>query len=206
MAVAFDRVLGLVGLFLLATVVGVAGWGVLRDVKGRGFLLACSAGASLGVLVLFGVLGSRTLNNSRRFEAMLHGRRWGEQLRKLIGAFNGLRERPRLFFAVLGMSMFNHVFWCASLICIARAVGTHVAILEGVIVFPLAIFSNIFGVAGGFGVGTAGFDLMLSLFLGIRNGALIGLLFQSLSAASKLFGLPFYLASHARPRAGQAQA
>jgi hypothetical protein len=54
----------------------------------------------------------------------------------------------------------------------------------------------VFGVAGGFGVGTAAFDLILSQLLEIGNGALIGLLFQTLSGVAKLSGLPFYLASH----------
>jgi len=97
--------------------------------------------------------------------------------------------------AALALSVFNHVFWCVSLLCIARAVGNHVEWVKGFVVFPLAIFSNIFGVAGGFGVGTAAFDLFLSQLLGIANGALIGLLFQGLSAVSRLAGLPFYLAA-----------
>lgn len=59
--------------------------------------------------------------------------------------------------------------------------------------FPLAMSSNIFGVACGFGVGTAAFDLLLLKLLSIENSALIWLLFQTLSAMSRLVGLPFYL-------------
>jgi len=76
-----------------------------------------------------------------------------------------------------------------------KVVGVSVAPLKGLVVFPLALFSNLFGVAGGFGVGTAGFDLLLSQLLAIGNGALIGLLFQTLSALVRLVGLPFYLLS-----------
>ncbi|MEJ2034483.1 MAG: hypothetical protein P8Y63_15945, partial [Deltaproteobacteria bacterium] len=95
----------------------------------------------------------------------------------------------------LGLSVINHAFWCASLFCIVKAVGNTVEPMRGFVVFPLAIFSNIFGVAGGFGVGTAGFDLIFSQLLAISNGALIGLLFQTLSAFARLAGLPFYLFS-----------
>jgi hypothetical protein len=77
-----------------------------------------------------------------------------------------------------------------------------VPLVEGFAVFPLAILGNVFGVAGGFGVGTAAFDLILSQLLGIGNGALIGLLFQTLNGIAKLSGLPFYLASH-KNSAGQ---
>jgi hypothetical protein len=74
-------------------------------------------------------------------------------------------------------------------------VGALVDPMKGFVAFPLAIFSNIFGVAGGFGGGTVGFDLILSQLLAISNGALIGLLFQTLSAVARLAGLPFYLMS-----------
>ena len=57
----------------------------------------------------------------------------------------------------------------------------------------LAIFGGVFGVAGGFGVGTAAFDVILSHLLLIQNGALIGLLFQIFGALSRMLGLPFYL-------------
>jgi glycosyltransferase 2 family protein len=203
MAVAFDRVLGLVGLFLLAAIVGTAGWSLARDVPGRHVLLMTSVAGSLGVLLALRILGSRRLFHSEPFSAFVEKRKWGALLRKLVGSFNQLRERPSHLFAALALSIANHVFWCASLICIARAVGNAVPLVEGFVVFPLAIFGNIFGVSGGFGIGTAGFDLLLSLFLGIKNGALIGLLFQSLGAVCKLAGLPFYLSlnrAHAIPR------
>lgn len=196
MAVAFDRILGLLGLFLLASLVIVLGWDVVRDMPGRNFLLVALFGASIGVLIAFHILGARWFRNhpwvARTFE---HGR-WGLRIRQFVLAFNELRERPGYLMTALALSMLNHVFWCASLLCIARAVGNHVALIQGFVVFPLAIFGNIFGVAGGFGVGTAVFDLLLSQLLGVSNGALIGLLFQTLSAIARLAGLPFYLISH----------
>lgn len=195
MAVFFDRVLGLLGLFLLASIVSLFGWAVVSKMPAREALLLCLFGASFGALFVFRVLGSRRLFRHPAVQKRFDSGPWGARARQLIGAFNELRERPADMAAAIGLSIFNHVFWCISLLCIARAVGNHVDWVKGFVVFPLAIFSNIFGVAGGFGVGTAAFDLFLSQLLNIGNGALIGLLFQGLSAASRLAGLPFYLAA-----------
>jgi hypothetical protein len=128
-------------------------------------------------------------------EHILSRNAWGISVRQIIASFNSLRERPRYLFLILLLSIINHIFWCSSLFCIVRALDLSVDVLAGLVVFPLAIFCNIFGVAGGFGGGTAGFDLILSQLLAISNGALIGLLFQFLSALARLMGLPFYLLS-----------
>lgn len=193
MAVAFDRVLGLLGLFLLASAVCIMGWDVLRNMPERLLILAMSISASVGVLFFFRVLGSNRLYSNQKIDCILSKYRWGLRIKQLIGSFNSLREQPMYLMTALGLSVVNHVFWCASLFCIARAVGYAVEPAQGFVVFPLAIFSNIFGIAGGFGFGTVGFDILLSQLLKIENGALIGLLFQGLSAMSRLAGLPFYL-------------
>jgi len=200
-AVGVDRVTGLLGLFLLAGVVSVVGWNMLSDLPARGLLVGMSFAAGIGPLIGFRVLGARRLYHNAHVNRWLSSYVWGHQLRKLIGAFNALRERPQMLFAALGLSMLNHVFWCASLLLIAIAVGNAVAPLKGFVVFPLAIFAGVFGVAGGFGVGTAAFDLLLSNLLSIQNGALIGLLFQSIGAMSRLAGLPFYLTTPGHPHA-----
>lgn len=199
MAVVIDRVLGLLGLFLLASVGCVLGWRVVLDMPGRDLVLAATFGASIGSLAAFRILGARRLYHHRWVVESLARNGWGPRIRQFVGAFNELRERPAYLVSAIGLSMLNHVFWCASLLCIARAVGNHVAVVEGFVVFPFAIFGNIFGVAGGFGVGTAVFDLFLSQLLNIKNGALMGLLFQSLSAVTRIAGLPFYLISGDRP-------
>lgn len=203
MSVLFDRVLGLLGLFLLASMVVIVGWPVVRDLPARNLLVVCLFGASFGVLLGFRVLGARRVYNLPLLQGLFERGLWGGRVRSLIGAFNALRERPGEMAAALGLSVFNHVFWCVSLLFIAQAVGNDMDWVKGFVVFPLAIFGNIFGVAGGFGLGTAGFDLFLSQLLGIGNGALIGLLFQLLSALTRLAGLPFYLSA---ARSGQLQA
>lgn len=200
MAVAFDRVIGLLGLFLLATVVSIIGWNVLKDLPARNLVVGMSFAAGIGPLIVFRLAGARRLYNNSRINSWLLSHSWGLRLKQMIGSFNSLRENPKMLFSTLGLSVLNHIFWCTSLLFIAIAVGNAVSPLKGFIVFPLAIFGGVFGVAGGFGFGTAAFDFLLSHLLLIQNGALIGLLFQVFGALSRLVGLPFYLAeTHTTP-------
>lgn len=195
MAVAFDRVLGLLGLFLLAGVTSIVGWSVVRVMPGSTQLMLFLVVVSFGSLLFFRVMGARRLYNDFRFQRLVERLPAGMRLYSIIGSFNSLREKPADFFTVLGLSMLNHVFWCASLLCITAAFSQSVGPVLGFTVFPLAIFSNVFGFAGGFGVGTAAFDLIFAKLLDVHVGAAIGLTFQMLSGLSRLTGLPFYLAS-----------
>lgn len=195
MAVAFDRVIGLLGLFLLATLVSVIGWEVLKDLPARHLVVGISFAAGVGPLIAFRIAGSRRLYNHPRLNQWLMRHAFGLRVKQMIGSFNALRENPRVLVATLALSILNHIFWCTSLLFIAIAVGNAISPLKGFIVFPLAIFGGIFGVAGGFGVGTAAFDFLLSHLLLIQNGALIGLLFQIFGALSRLFGMPFYISA-----------
>lgn len=195
MAVAFDRFLGLLGLFLLALIASQLGWGVLRNMPSRRLVVIVLLFSSVGAMLVLRIMGSRRLLRNKTINGLLTKNTMGLRIRQFITSFNCLRERPLLMAGALGLSIVNHVFWCAALFSIAKSIGFMVDPVRGFVVFPLAIFSNIFGVAGGFGIGTLGFDILLSQLLGIGNGALIGLLFQSLSALSRLAGLPFYLRS-----------
>lgn len=193
MAVAIDRVIGLLGLFLLAAIVSILGWNVLKDLPARHLVVGMSFAAGIGPLIAFRIAGSRRLYNNSRINGWLLAHTWGLRIKQMIGSFNALRENPNILLKALGLSILNHVFWCTSLLFIAYAVGNTVSPLKGFIVFPLAIFGGVFGVAGGFGLGTAAFDFLLSHLLLIQNGALVGLLFQIIGALSRLLGLPFYL-------------
>ena len=193
MAVAFDRVIGLLGLFLLANVVSIIGWDLLKDLPARNLVVGMSFAAGIGPLIAFRIAGSRRLYNNICINSWLGKYTWGQRLLQMIASFNALRENPRILFTALGLSMLNHIFWCTSLLFITFAVGDAISPLKGFIVFPLAIFGGVFGVAGGFGFGTAAFDFLLSHLLLVQNGAIIGLLFQIFGAASRLLGLPYYL-------------
>ena len=195
MAVAFDRVLGLLGLFLLAGVTSIAGWHIVRTMPGSNELLVFLGVVCFGSLLFFRIMGARRLYSSTRVRSVLERLPGGIRILNMIGCFNSLREKPGELLGVLGLSMLNHVFWCAALLCITAAFGQSVGLARGFTVFPLAIFSNVFGFAGGFGVGTAAFDVIFAKLLNVHVGAAIGLTFQSLSLISRLSGLPFYLFS-----------
>ena len=193
MSVAFDRILGLIGLFLLSSIAVVAGQKYVRTIPGNSNLLVLLPLVTVGSLAFFRVFGSRRVYSNAWLARQMLRLPGGSLLRQVIGSFNSLREQPLQFFWVMALSVINHVFWCGALLCITAAFGYSIGIVQGFAVFPLAIFGNTFGFAGGFGVGTAGFDLLLSSLLHVSVGAAIGLTFQVLTAISRLTGLPFYL-------------
>ncbi len=195
MAVAFDRVLGVIVLFLLAFISCLIGWEFIKTLPGINGLILFITTVSIAPLLLFRILGSRKFSNSQRIKSFFYRLPMGERFYNMVSCFNALRENPRHLAIVLGLSILNHVFWCAALFCIVMAFNHTVAIAQGFVVFPIAIFSNVFGFAGGFGVGTAAFDVIFSKLLSIQAGAAIGLTFQILSGLSRLSGLPFYLKS-----------
>jgi hypothetical protein len=122
---------------------------------------------------------------------------------QLIGSFNALRKNPKYFLGSIALSVLNHLFWCFSLLAISCSLGQEINPIKGLVVFPIAIFCGVFGVAGGFGIGTFAFEYILSKALLISNGALIGLVFQTFGVLSRLLGLPFYLVNKGRALDGQ---
>lgn len=192
-AVGFDRVLGLLGLFLLAGASSVAGWSIVQTMPGSTQLMTFLVFVCTGSLLFFRIMGSRRLYHNATLQNWLARIPGGIPVHGIVSCFNSLRERPGDMFLVLGLSVLNHVFWCAALMCITIAFGQQLDLFRAFTVFPLAIFSNVFGFAGGFGVGTAAFDWIFARLLDVHVGAAIGLTFQVLSSLSRLTGLPFYL-------------
>lgn len=195
MAVFFDRILGLLGLFLVAGIAGIIGWNTINIIKGGEELLAFIIIIFTLIIFFFKLIGSKRLNKNEKFIATIVKIPFGEKIFKVIQSFNILMKRPIDLLVILFLSVLNHAFWCTSLLCIVMAFNQDIVILQGLTIFPIAIFSNIFGYAGGFGVGTMAFDMIFSNFLNIQIGASIGLTFQILSAFSRVIGLPFYLFS-----------
>ena len=193
MAVAFDRVLGLLGLFMLAALACAIGWNTVRTMPDALQLVGFIVLVSMGSLTALRLLGSRSIYANVRLQRRLEAHPIGARVHGVVGGFNSLRERPGDLWVVLCLSILNHVFWCAALLCVTKAFDLDIDFFVGFTVFPLAIFSNVFGFAGGFGVGTAAFDVLFSRLLDIHIGAAIGLTFQALSAVSRLTGLPFFL-------------
>src|SRR5512139_505656 len=145
MAVAFDRVLGLLGLFLLAGITSIVGWKVILSINSGWQLLGFLIFVCLGTLIFFRIVGSRRLNNSQRLRTFLERLPAGHRIYLLIQCFNALREKPRDLITILSLSVLNHIFWCAALLCITYAFAQSPQLILGFVVFPLAIFSNVFG-------------------------------------------------------------
>lgn len=195
MAVGFDRVIGLLGLFILACLASIFGWSYLGDIGSKKEIVGFSFLLGFGPLVFFRVLGSNTIYRSKRINRFLSANTFGQRVLQLIGSFNALRKNPKYFLGSIALSVLNHLFWCFSLLAISYSLGQEINPIKGLVVFPIAIFCGIFGFAGGFGIGTFAFEYVLSETLLISNGALIGLVFQFFGMLSRLFGLPFYLAN-----------
>ena len=164
MAVTLDRVVGLLALFLLAWAACLPAWESLRDMSGGSALFGTLTIVCMAGLSGLRLLGSRKARNSQRLDRAVHRLPWGANLWEIAGAFHAMRMQRGRFWAVVGLSVINHLISCLALFCICRAMGLEVGFLKGLIVFPIAIFSNVFGIAGGFGLGTFGFDILFSRF------------------------------------------
>lgn len=204
MAVTFDRGIGLLALFLMAWMACLPAWGELSQMPNGRLLVLVLTAICVGSLACLRLLGSRMIHNNANVENLITRLPLGEKLWALAGTFHSMREQRGRFWAVVALSCCNHLLACLALYGICRALGMHVDFLKGLVVFPLAIFSNVFGVAGGFGLGTLGFDFLFAHLFHIPGGASVGLAFQVLTAATRLLGLPFFLLDH-NPSTSKAQ-
>lgn len=198
MAVGVDRILGVIGLFTLALLSSLVGWQSLAEFDQREALVLLTFTLSLLPLLVFLILGSARLIRVLEEYLLPRSPGLGRRLLEVLKVFNVLRQDRWTIPIAIALSMLNHIFWCAAIFLIVHAVGNSVSLFDGLLVFPLAIFGGIFGVAGGFGLGTAAFDAVFATLLGLGGGATIGLIFQIVNAAARLLGLPFFL--YTRPR------
>jgi hypothetical protein len=197
MGVTLDRVVGLLALFLLAWVACLSAWGSLMTMPGGRSLFVSLTLVCAASLAGLRILGSRKARHSLRLDRAVHRLPWGARLWDIAGAFHAMRMQRGRFWAVVGLSCLNHLMSCVAIYCICHAMQMDIDFLKGLVVFPIAIFSNLFGVAGGFGLGTLGFDLLFAKFFQISGGASVGLIYQILMSATRLLGLPFFLWSQA---------
>lgn len=195
MSVVFDRILGVIGLFLLAIIAMSIGWNQIRTLPGSLEIFVFLNALTFGILAFFFLASSRRLSSRLHLVRFIKKLPFSDKILTLSECFRLLRKNPKDFVTILVLSICNHVLWCTCLLCIVIGFGEHVDAALSFSVFPLAIFSNMFGFAGGFGVGTAAFDIIFSSLLNIQTGAAIGLTFQTIQLLSRLLGLPFYIYS-----------
>jgi glycosyltransferase 2 family protein len=195
MAIFVDRVVGLLGLFILAFIACALGWSTVARLNNARFLILLLCGVCLGSILIFMFLTWPKFANSTRVSRFISALPFGDKLVNAYKAFAALRERKLYLLYIVLLSLANHVFWCSSLFLIVKAAGVTMPLAQGFVVFPLAIFLNTFGFAGGFGVGTVAFDFLFASLLTASCGTTVGLMYQCLSFVSRLSGLPFFLFS-----------
>src|SRR5206468_3105858 len=98
-----------------------------------------------------------------------------------------------------GLSLLNHTFACAGILCLAQGLTfttngqpVPLPVLPALIVLPLGLFLNTFGMAGGFGAGEAAFEGLFQLILNVKGGTALALIFHVVGVLYRLLGWPFW--------------
>ncbi len=201
-SVLLDRIIGMFALFIFALIVCVAAWpqisssAPLRGAVGI-VVLVCAAG-----LLGFFVLVSEKLEQSALRKRLMHILPMHEKLEAIYAGFASLRHHKRVLVSLLGLSIFNHMFTCLSLLLLTRGIHfeselTHQPVIvewvSCLTLLPLGLFLNTFGFAGGYGVGNAAFEYLFSSFLGVGGGAKLILAYQVSTTFFRLLGVPFLI-------------
>ena len=194
-----DRIVGLVGLMLYGLFVCLVSWDAIgADEKLSQvayILMAVCACTFVGFLVF----GSKRVRDSGLRRAFTKRLPFGEAIERVYLGLAGIRRRALL--AVLGLSVLNHAFLSGVLLIFAKGLGIEIDVAGALVVLPLALFLNSFGVFGGVGVGQAAFDYLFETMLGCAKGvgASLATVFHVVGAIVKvLFGLPFYVLTGGR--------
>lgn len=196
LAVLVDRLVGLFGLFLFALLVCLIGGRTISDnprLAGLTTILTIVCG---GGMIGFWVMIQPWVEANAWRKRLMARLPLSEKLERVYLGLCEMRRRRRRLFLVLGLSLLNHLLWCAMLLMLSRGMGQNLDLMESLVVIPLCLFLNTFGVAGGFGAGELAFEGLFQAMLGAPQGMGAGLAFAFhvfLAIERVLFGLPFYL-------------
>lgn len=170
-----ERLIGLAGLVVMATIVtaarGAVLWGdpLLRPLATTVALLG--AGLVLGVVgfvVVMRVAGAR-------MESWTSGpSRFSKLLNQLVAAFRLISQGPKQLAVALGLSMAGHAFAMALFTVLTHAIsGQDVAYSAVATVFPLGLLTLVLPVSpAGLGVGHVAFDRLFAA-IGLHGGATV---------------------------------
>jgi hypothetical protein len=195
-AVLVDRILGMLGLFFFGLLACLANWGPLAAQPELRLIPWLLLAICLGSLAGFLLFTAPLLQNSRRMQSLVHRLPGGERIEKVYRGFAGFRQRPGLLLGMLGLSVLNHALLSVCLLFFTKALRIEFNLVHGLVVFPLAMFANVFGFAGGIGTGTAAFEFLFTHCLGLAKGlgAAVATLYHGVGILLRfVFGLPFYL-------------
>jgi uncharacterized membrane protein YbhN (UPF0104 family) len=209
MSVMLDRVVGLLALFLFALIIALAAGSQVTGKPGLERLPAVLAVICGGTLIAFVILVSPVVERSALRKRLMARLPYHARFETLYAAFAGLRSHWGILLAMLGLSLVIQICGCAGILCLAqglefRSVSTGVPvplqIAESLVVLPLAIFLNTFGVAGGWGVGEAAFGELFRVMLGVSGGVELAMVFHVVAMLSRLLGAPWVLLYRHRAR------
>lgn len=196
MCVLLDRIMGLWGLLCFGLCACLAGGQTISGneqlVHVRNVLLAICLTSLLALLLL----ASPWIQKSRLRQKLMGLLPFPEKFEKIYQGFSNLMQRPGTIFAALGLSVLNHAVWCAGILALAYGLGQNFDPWAGMVVIPIALFANVFGFAGGFGVGEFAFDKLFQLLLNQPKGtgAALAFAFHLIALGMRLFVAgPFYI-------------
>jgi|GEM_PF-6581392 len=177
-AVVWDRAVGLFSLFLLGSLVLVAGWPT-EHLPFRSPVLFIAPAVVLLIAAVVVVLGK-----GRLFGNFCEGR-WGAllspRLRKAVAAGDDFARRPRLLAKCIGLSLVNHALVCSTFLIAAKLLGgIDVPPVQQFMLNPLAMVINVVPITpGGVGVTESAFSYLYEA-AGCALGASIGILGRSI--------------------------
>ena len=147
-SMVIDRILGLLGLFLLAGVAGIAAWPMAGPQVRQLIVLAwCLLGlGGLGLTMIFGQ------SLTRRFPRLLHGHgKLAGILRELKAMSETYRRRLGVVFAGLGLSVVGHTLNVVAFYTVSRTLCPTglPSLAQHFLMVPLILFSMVVPLPGG---------------------------------------------------------
>ena len=203
-SVAIDRVIGLLGLFILSCVAGAIGWGglqpeVRRLVVAAALLTACVSGV---LLVAF------MPSLYRPLAVRLSGRpKLSHALHELAVMGSAYRRRLDVVLGTVVLASFTHVLNVTGFYVLGRAMFPDVpGLAQHLMIVPLVLFSTAIPLPfGALGV-AENVSLMLFGLAGYAGGGLAMMAFHVCQYLGSFLGLFVYLANLRQVRALRAEA
>jgi uncharacterized protein (TIRG00374 family) len=189
-----DRILGLMGLFLLASIAGAVAWPIAnRDV--RVLIVAAWSALGIGLLALAAIFNQSL---TRRFPGLLAGHgRLATVLNELTELSKTYRRRLGLVAAMLALSAFCHSLFVVAFYTVSRTMfPTHLPSLgQHFLMVPLILFTTAVPLPfGALGL-TEGASQQMFKLVSHPGGALAMMGFRVLMYAFGLVGACVYLAN-----------
>ncbi|MCK6472595.1 MAG: flippase-like domain-containing protein [Planctomycetes bacterium] len=197
LSVLLDRLIGLGGLFFLALAFSLLNWSAMESNPKMAPLPWFLIAVCVAMVITFFFLASDFFANSKLRKGLMARLPQADKFEKIYVGFANLRRKPLSLFAMLALSVLNHLTWCFVLVSIGYGLDLDFNLLDGLVIMPLALFGNTFGVAGGIGAGEAAFEYLFHYFLDtpMGKGTALAIVFHVLYILVRIVGLPFYLAA-----------